>query len=228
MCSSTAGSRLRTEKLMATTRSISRSGIPGQASTMRDPRFHASARAAARPDRLRPSAPDHPRPLKSRSRKMAKISAPPACPRILMSSVSWIPRHHLQHLPDIVRLPFADDQLLAVAEREQPALAAQRRHLAHVVHVHQRVAVHALKDRPAQAGVDVAQRLGGHVALAGGDDPDDLALGLEGQHVVEIQQVVLLAGAAHHFAAVACRESACGASRSAGPAIRPLRGSCRA
>ena len=59
----------------------------------------------------------------------------------------------------------------------------------------------ALKVRTVQALVDRAELLGGHVALAGGDDPDDFALGLEGQHVIQIEQEVLLSGAADHLPA---------------------------
>src|SRR5271169_4983654 len=40
----------------------------------------------------------------------------------------------LKHLPHTVRLAFADDELLPVAQREHPAEAAERGHLAHVIH----------------------------------------------------------------------------------------------
>ena len=46
----------------------------------------------------------------------------------------------------------------------------------------------------------MAKRLGGEEALAGGDDPAELAPGLEGEHVVEIEEEVFLAAAANDFA----------------------------
>jgi hypothetical protein len=42
-------------------------------------------------------------------------------------------------------LPLADDQLLLVAQREQPALAAQRAHLPNVIHVHDGISMNPLK-----------------------------------------------------------------------------------
>src|ERR1039458_10359325 len=107
----------------------------------------------------------------------------------------------LEHLPHVAGQALADDKLLGVGKRQQPPLAAEGRHFADVVDVDQRAAVDALKNRTAQALVDGTERLSGHVALAGGDDPDDFALGLEGQHVIEIEQEVLLARAADYLAA---------------------------
>src|SRR5436305_1262026 len=46
-CSSTAGSRLRTEKLTATTRAITPGDSPGHASTTSDPTFHTRESLAA-------------------------------------------------------------------------------------------------------------------------------------------------------------------------------------
>src|ERR1039457_6425387 len=107
----------------------------------------------------------------------------------------------LEHLPDAAGQAFANDKLLGVRKRQQPALAAERRHFTNMVDVDERTAVNAVKNRTAQALVNAAQSLSGHVALAGGDDPDDFALGLKGQHVIEIEQEVLLAGAADYLAA---------------------------
>src|ERR1035438_7704977 len=57
-----------------------------------------------------------------------------------------------------------------------------------------------MEDRPPQAVVDVTERLRGEVPLPCGDDPDQLALGLKRQDVVDIQQEALLAGPANPLA----------------------------
>jgi hypothetical protein len=49
------------------------------------------------------------------------------------------------------RLPLAGDELLIVIHRNQPSLAAQRAHLAHMIHVHQGVAVNAPEARVLEA-----------------------------------------------------------------------------
>ena len=72
----------------------------------------------------------------------------------------------LQHLPDVARQALADNQLLAIAQGEEPALAAQGRQLAHVIHVDQGVAMDALERGAAQARFDAAQPLGRHITLA--------------------------------------------------------------
>src|SRR5271157_2938582 len=82
----------------------------------------------------------------------------------------------LKHLPDVAGQALADDELLGVGKRQQPALAAERRHFTDVIDVDERTAVDAVEDRTAQALIDPAERLSGHVALAGGNDPDDFAL----------------------------------------------------
>ena len=97
-------------------------------------------------------------------------------------------------------LPLAHREFLAIAQRQQPSLAAQRRHPPDMIHVDQRVSMYALEDRPPQAAVNMTERLGGQIPLPCGDDPDQLPLGLKRQDVVEIQQEVLLAGPANHLA----------------------------
>ena len=57
----------------------------------------------------------------------------------------------LENLPDLVGLALADNQLERVAERDVPALAAERRQLTDVVHIHDSVAVYPLKLSSAQA-----------------------------------------------------------------------------
>ena len=42
-------------------------------------------------------------------------------------------------------LPLTDNELLAVVQRDQPSLAAQRAHLTHVIDVNQGLAVYAAK-----------------------------------------------------------------------------------
>src|ERR1035437_1886573 len=56
----------------------------------------------------------------------------------------------LEDLPDLVRLALADHQLQRVAERNVPALAAERGQFADVVYIHDGVAVNPLELRPAE------------------------------------------------------------------------------
>ncbi len=53
-----------------------------------------------------------------------------------------LPMHQPPNPPG---LPLAGDKLLLVTQRNEPTLAAQRAHLAHMIDVHQCVAVNALK-----------------------------------------------------------------------------------
>src|ERR1017187_9646106 len=106
----------------------------------------------------------------------------------------------LQDLPDLVSLAFADHQLKPIAEGDVPALAAQRGELADVIHIDDGVAVHPLELRSAEAILDGLQRLRGIQAIPGGDDPDQFALGLKGEHLIGIQQYIVGSAAAHHLA----------------------------
>ena len=63
ICSNTAGSNVSVEKLQATRTPSTAAGRPGQVSTISEPRFHSSDKAAASPGRYRPREPDQPRPL---------------------------------------------------------------------------------------------------------------------------------------------------------------------
>jgi len=60
----------------------------------------------------------------------------------LKNAVAGLP---VENPADGVRLPFAHHQLQAVAQRDQPALAGKGAHLAHMVHVYNGIAVHALR-----------------------------------------------------------------------------------
>jgi len=42
-------------------------------------------------------------------------------------------------------LPFADDQLLLVAQCEQPALTAECAHLSNMIHIYDRISMDPLK-----------------------------------------------------------------------------------
>ena len=70
---------------------------------------------------------------------------------------------------------------------------------ADVIGVHDRVAVNALEARDGEAGFDGLQGLGGEEAAIGGDDPDHFAFGLQGEHVLIIEEKVIASDAAYHF-----------------------------
>src|SRR6202167_2599817 len=89
--------------------------------------------------------------------------------------------------PNPPSLPLTGDELLFVTQRNKPALAAQSAHLAHMIDVHQRAAVDALKVGAAQPLLQHLQRLGSLVSLARGGDPDYVALGMEGENLAGVQ-----------------------------------------
>src|ERR1039458_297157 len=98
-----------------------------------------------------------------------------------------------QQLPQAMCPPFAGDELLIVAQRDQPALAAKRAHFADVIHVDERVAMDALEAGAAQPLLDYLQRLGRQVLSPDGDDPHQVALGLKGEDLSRIEEKILLA-----------------------------------
>src|SRR5579863_5045453 len=97
-----------------------------------------------------------------------------------------------QKLPDIVRLALADDKLLIVGKREQPALAAQGAHLAHVIDIHQSPAVNSAKVGVAQLELNGFERLRRQIAFFRRDDPDQVPLRFKGQHLVGVEQKILI------------------------------------
>src|ERR1019366_5380133 len=106
----------------------------------------------------------------------------------------------LEDLPELVGLALADNQLQPVAESNGPALAAERGELADVIHIHDGIAVHPLKLRPAQAVLDGSQRLRCVEALLCRDDPNQFPLGLKSEHLIGIQQYIIGSAATDHLA----------------------------
>lgn len=102
-----------------------------------------------------------------------------------------------QQAPDVVSLALADYELLFVAKSQHPAMAGKGGDLADVIDIHDGVAMHTLEREGLKAGLQCAQSLAGHEAAFGRNDPNQLALGLQRQHFIGIQQIVLAAGAAH-------------------------------
>jgi hypothetical protein len=91
------------------------------------------------------------------------------------------------------RLPFTDDELLLVRERQKPALAAQRRHLRDMIEIDEGVAVDSRKIEIAQLLLNLLERLRCQVSLLPRNDPDQLPFGLEGQNLGAVQQVEFFA-----------------------------------
>src|SRR5690348_10865470 len=80
----------------------------------------------------------------------------------------------VQNLTNVVRLPLAHHDLQGVAERDHPALAAQRGHLSDVVDIHDGIAVNPLELRHRQALPDRPQTLRGQETMLRGHNPYQL------------------------------------------------------
>jgi hypothetical protein len=94
---------------------------------------------------------------------------------------------------NIVCLPLAHDDLQCVTERDQPALAAERAHLADVGYIYDGVPVHSLKLGICHSLLDRPQALCSEKPLFRGDNPNQLPLRLERKNFVEVQQEVFFA-----------------------------------
>src|SRR5207245_5234601 len=98
----------------------------------------------------------------------------------------------VQKLTNTSRLALARNELLLVAQCDQPSLAAESAHLPHVIDIHQRVPVNASKAGMSQPMLQYFQRLGRQVFSLRGEDPDQVAIRLEGVDLVRAQQKVFL------------------------------------
>lgn len=105
----------------------------------------------------------------------------------------------LQDVADIVRLALADHQLERVAQGNEPALAAERAHLANVVHVHDGIAMDPPELLFSEPVFERPQSLGRQEALFPGNDPNQLALCLKGENFVGIEKKVIRPVAAHNL-----------------------------
>ena len=85
----------------------------------------------------------------------------------------------MEKLTDVSGLTLTGDELLVVAKRDQPSLAAQRAHLADVIDIHQRVSMNSPEASVCKALMQYLKGLGGKVLPLGCDDPDELTLCLK-------------------------------------------------
>src|SRR5580700_1386472 len=90
MCSRTAGSRLKTEKLSATMAPAIWPPLGPVASATREPRFHSMASAAATTGRPLRSSPARRRFIRKKYSSIPKIAAPAQWPMVLTRTGSWI------------------------------------------------------------------------------------------------------------------------------------------
>jgi hypothetical protein len=74
-------------------------------------------------------------------------------------------------MPDPVRLALAGYDFQAIAQRNQPALAAYCFHLTHVVYIDNRIAVDSFELRAVDPFLKSPQRVGGEIALSLGNNP---------------------------------------------------------
>ena len=62
-----------------------------------------------------------------------------------------------QHVLQGTGLTLAHDELLGIAKRQQPPLAAHGAHLPYVIHVHNRVPVYTLERRILEMRLDLSK-----------------------------------------------------------------------
>src|SRR5258707_4417761 len=94
---------------------------------------------------------------------------------------------------NILRFALAANELLIVAQCNQPRLAAKSAHLPHVIDVHQRIPVDSPEAGICETLLEDFQRTGSQVLSLCSDDPDQVLLSLESIDFVSAQQEVLLA-----------------------------------
>ena len=104
-----------------------------------------------------------------------------------------------QQFANTSRLAFTDDELLPVAEGNEPALAAHRAHLTDMVDVDKSVAVDAAKACVVQLPLNRFQRLRRQIALFRRDNPDQIPFGLECKNLARIQEQILVAAPRHNL-----------------------------
>ena len=135
------------------------------------------------------------------------------CPGISMTKIrlaNWIPAERaifalsdllpMKDVANIVGLTFTDDEFLAIAKRDEPALAGEHTHFADLVDVHQSIAVDSPERTAPQTFFQGLQVLGGEIALFAGDNPDKIATRLKGEYLFRNQQKVLFARLANNLA----------------------------
>src|SRR5579862_2080407 len=96
-----------------------------------------------------------------------------------------------QYIANGVSLALTGDELQRVTERDQPALTAQRTHLANMIYVDDCVPMHSLELRFLEALLNRAESLSCRKPLLECNNPDHLTLGLERQNVIHVQKEVL-------------------------------------
>src|SRR6185503_6581925 len=84
----------------------------------------------------------------------------------------------VQKLTNASRLTLARNELLPIAQRDQPPLAAESTHLAHVLDIHQCVSVDTAKAAISQALLQHLQRLSRQVFSLRREDPDQVSIRL--------------------------------------------------
>jgi hypothetical protein len=103
----------------------------------------------------------------------------------------------VEKLTDVSGLTLTGDELLVVAERDQPPLAAQRAHLADMIDIHQCVSMDSPEARIYKALLQYLKGLSGKVLSLGCNDPDELALCLKRKNFIRDEQEVFTAEPSH-------------------------------
>ena len=99
----------------------------------------------------------------------------------------------MKKLTDVSGLTLTGDELLVVAERNQPSLTTQRAHLPNVIDIDERVSMNSPETSVGQALLKYLKRLRGKVLPLGCDDPDELTLGLECVNLILAEQEIFAA-----------------------------------
>ena len=105
----------------------------------------------------------------------------------------------LQESPDVVRLTLTDDKFLLITERQHPAMAGDRGHLPDMIGIHDGIAVHSMKAGGGQGRFNGAKALRCQETTLGGNNPHELALGLQCEDFIQVEQKIVPSDAADQF-----------------------------
>src|SRR5438128_2409924 len=102
------------------------------------------------------------------------------------------PTSPTEHVTNILGLALTDDEFLAVIQREEPSLAGDHAHFSNLFHVYESIPMDSSKRRVLQSNFDRLQVLGCKVTLLGRNNPSHIAVCLEREHLLRVEQKVFL------------------------------------
>src|ERR1700745_1849716 len=105
-----------------------------------------------------------------------------------------------QERSNIFRLALAHDKFLAICERHQPSLTGEHAHFSDLIHVDERITMDSPENRVLEASFDRLQVLCRQIPLLCRDNPGQISLGLESNHLLNVEQKIFLAQFPDYFA----------------------------